>query len=136
MVPSSSIAVAAHGEHLMCGEFSLGDTIRLGIITGYFSDLSLPPRRGDVGDAIMGSTHSVASTPQRAMRGNSTKEFLKVPSGEGSFGLPSPRRHGTGASLTPITTTPQMENALATQSTMTVPPWMAALQPETGLPSA
>jgi hypothetical protein len=47
-----------------------------------------------------------------------------MPSGEGSFGLPSPRRRGMRASLAPITSTPQMENAPVAQAT-TVPPRMA-----------
>jgi hypothetical protein len=56
---------------------------------------------------------------------DSTEEVLIVSSGDGGFDLPSPRRHSMGASLTPITTIPQMENAPAAQGTMTVPPWMA-----------
>jgi hypothetical protein len=35
---------------------------------------------------------------------DSTEEFLTASSGEGSFGLPSPRRRGVGPSLAPITT--------------------------------
>jgi hypothetical protein len=31
-------------------------------------------------------------------------------SGEGSFGLPSPRRRDTGASFAPVTTTPWLED--------------------------
>jgi hypothetical protein len=58
-----------------------------------------------------------------------------VPSGVGSFGVPSPRRHGMGASLTPIKTTPQMENAPTAHATMTVPPRMVAPWSKTSLPS-
>jgi hypothetical protein len=58
------------------------------------------------------------------MTGDSAKEFITMPSGEGSFGLPSPRRRGMRASLAPITSTPQMENAPVAQAT-TVPPRMA-----------
>jgi hypothetical protein len=43
----------------------------------------------------------------------------------GGFGLPSLKRHGTGAPLAPVTTTPWMENAPATQAMMMVPPQMA-----------
>jgi hypothetical protein len=79
----------------------------------------------------MGSTHSGAPTPWRAMVEDSAEEFLTASSGEGSFSLPSPGRHDTGASLTLITTTPKKENALATQATMTVPLWMAVPWPKT-----
>jgi hypothetical protein len=51
------------------------------------------------------------------------EEFLTALSGDRGFGLPSPRRRGTGALLAPITTTPWMENSPATQATMMVPPW-------------
>jgi hypothetical protein len=53
---------------------------------------------------------------------DSVEEFLTVSSGEGSFGLPSPRRRDTWASLDPATTTPWMENVPATQVMMMVPP--------------
>jgi hypothetical protein len=52
---------------------------------------------------------------------DSIEEFLTASSGDGDSGLPSPRRHGTGASLAPITTIPQMENSLVAQATMMVP---------------
>jgi hypothetical protein len=87
MVPSSMIAVAADGKCLTCGAFSLGE-----FIADYFGGLSVSPRRGDVGATFMGSTHSGASTLRWAMIGDSAKEFLTVPSREGSFGLPTPRR--------------------------------------------
>jgi hypothetical protein len=96
MVPSSAIIITADGEHLMCGGFSLGETVRLGnfeFFTDYFSGLSLYPRRGDAGIAFMGSTGSEASTPWRAMVEDSAEEFLTASSKEGNFGLPSPRRY-------------------------------------------
>jgi hypothetical protein len=68
MVPSSVIIVAADGEHLTCSGFSLSETVHLGnfeFITDYFDDLSLSPRRGDIGVAFMGSTRSGASTHGR-----------------------------------------------------------------------
>jgi hypothetical protein len=119
MVPSSVIIVATDSECLMCGGFSLSETIRLGnfkFITDYFGGVSLSPRRGGAGAAFMGSTHSQTSTPRRAMIE------------DGSFSLPSPRRRGTGSSLAPVTTTPWMENSLATQATTTVPPQMTTPQ--------
>jgi hypothetical protein len=138
MVPSSAIAITVDGEHLTCGGFSLGETICLGnfeFTADYFDGLSLAPRRGDAGAIFMVSTRSGASTPRWAMIGDSAEEFLTAPSGEGSFGLPSPRMCGTGALLAPITITPQMENAAATQATMMVPPRMAVPRPKTRLPS-
>jgi hypothetical protein len=62
------------------------------------------------------------------------EEFHMVSSREGGSGLPSPRRHGTGALPAPIITTPRMENALATQAMTIVPPRMAAPRPNTSLP--
>jgi hypothetical protein len=70
MVPSSTFVVAADGECLMCGEFSLGETVHFGsleFIDDYFGGLSLSPRRGDSGTVFMGSIRSGASTPRRAM---------------------------------------------------------------------
>jgi hypothetical protein len=134
MVPSSTITVVADGEHLTCGGFSLSETPHLGnfeFITDYLDGLSRSHRRGNTGAAFMGSTHSGAPTPWRAMVEDSAEEFLTASSGEGSFSLPSPGRHDTGASLTLITTTPKKENALATQATMTVPLWMAVPWPKT-----
>jgi hypothetical protein len=94
MVPSSSIGIIANGERLACGAFSFGKTVRFGnfeFIAGYFSGLSLSPRRGNEGVIFVGSTHSGVSTPQRAMIEDSTEEFLTESSGEGSFGHPSPQ---------------------------------------------
>jgi hypothetical protein len=101
---------------LTCGGFSLSETVRLGnfeFIADYFGGLSLSPSRGDTGAALMGPTRSGVSTPRWTMIGDSVEEFLTVPSVEGSFSLPSPRRHGMGASLTPVITTPWMVNTLA-----------------------
>jgi hypothetical protein len=41
---------------------------------------------------------------------DSTEEFLTASSGEGGLGLPSPRRRGMGALLTPVATTPWLKN--------------------------
>jgi hypothetical protein len=130
MVPSSTIIVAADGECLTCSGFSLGETVclrNIEFITDYISGLSLSPKMGDKGTIFMGSTRSRASTPWQAMIEDTAMEFFTVSSGERSFVLPSPRRRGVGASLTPTTTTPWMENALATQAMMTVPPRIATL---------
>jgi hypothetical protein len=124
MVPSSLIAVTADSECLTCGGFSLSETFHLGnfkFITDYFGGLSLSPWRGDAGAALMGPTHSGASTLWWTKIGDSAEEFLTPPSREGSFGLPSPRRHDTEASHAPITTTLWMENAPITQAMMMVP---------------
>jgi hypothetical protein len=59
---------------------------------------------------------------------------ITTPSGEGSFGLPSRRRRGTGALHAPVTTTLWMENTLAAQAMMMVHLRTAAPLPETGLP--
>jgi hypothetical protein len=117
MVPSFAITVAANGERLMCSGFSLSEAVRLWnfvFIADYFGSLSLCPKRGDAGTTFMGSTHSRAPTSWWPMIEDSAKEFLMASSGEGSFSLPSPRRRGMGALLTPVTITPRMENALAT----------------------
>jgi hypothetical protein len=91
MVPSSSIAITADGEHLACGGFSLSEPVRFGnfeFIADYFGGPSLSPRRGNEGAVVAGSTHSEASTLQRATIEDSIEEFLTVLSGEGSFGHP------------------------------------------------
>jgi hypothetical protein len=66
---------------------------------------------------------------------DSTEEFLMALSGEGSFGLPSPRGHITVASLAPVATTPWIENALAMQATVIVPSRTVVPLPESNLPN-
>jgi hypothetical protein len=137
MVPSSALVVTSDGECLMCDGLFLGETVRLGrfeLIAYYFIGLSLSPRRGSSGAAFMSSTHSGTPSPWWAMIEDSAEEFLTTLSGEGSSGLPSPRRRGKGAPFAPFTTTPWMENAPATQAMMMVPPRTAAPRPDTGLP--
>jgi hypothetical protein len=59
MVPSSSITLAIDSDHLMCGGFSLSETVCLVIfefIADYFGGLSLSPGKGDKGATFMGST--------------------------------------------------------------------------------
>jgi hypothetical protein len=137
MVPSSTIVVATDGECLMYGGFSLDETVCLGnfeFITDYFSGLSLSWGRGDASAAFMGSTRSGAPTLQWAMMEDVAEGFLTASSEEGSFGLPSSRRCDTGASLTPVTTTPRLENASAAQATTMVNPRTVAPRLETDLP--
>jgi hypothetical protein len=55
------------------------------------------------------------------MIADSTKELHTASSRDEGFRLPSPMTHGTGDLLTPVTTTPLMENAPAAQATMMVP---------------
>jgi hypothetical protein len=117
MVPSSSIAIVADSERIMCSGFSLGEPVLLGnfeFIVDYFGGLSLSPRRGNEGTAFVGSTCCGASTPQWATMEDSTEEFLTASSGEGSFNHTSPRQRTTRASFSPATTTTRKENAPAT----------------------
>jgi hypothetical protein len=125
MVPPSALDVAADGDHPMCSGFSLGETIHLGsfeFITDYIGGLSRSHRRGNSDPTFMGTTRSGTPSPRQTMIEDSAEEFLMVSSGEGGSALPSPRRRGTGALPAPITTTPWMENALATQPMTMVPP--------------
>jgi hypothetical protein len=136
MVPLSAIDVTADGEHLTCGGLSLGKIVHLRnfeFIVDYFDGLRLSPRRGDEGAAFMGSTHGGASSPRWAMIEDSVEDFLTASSVEGSFGLPSPRRRNMRTLLSPTTTTPWLENALATQAMMMVLLWTVALRLETNL---
>jgi hypothetical protein len=137
MVLSYAITVATNGEHMMCSGFSLSETIRLGsfeFIANYFGRLSLSPVRGKSDTAFMDSTCSGTPSPWQAMIKDFNEEFIMVSSRKGGSGLPSPKRRDMGAHSTPVTTTPWMENALATQATMTVPPWTVVPQLDTGLP--
>jgi hypothetical protein len=100
MVPSYVITIVAGGERLMCGGFSLGKIIHLENFefnADYFGGLSVSPRRSDSGTTFMGSTRSEASSLQWAMIEDSAEEFLTTSRGQEGFGLPSPRRHDTGA---------------------------------------
>jgi hypothetical protein len=66
MVHSSVLAVSTDSERLMCGGFSLSETVHVRsfeFIADYFSDLSFSPRRNDSGTACMGSTHSGPLSP-------------------------------------------------------------------------
>jgi hypothetical protein len=136
MVPSSVLTVAADGDHLTCGGFSLGKTICLGsfeFITYYFSGKS--PLLG-------GATQALASWAQLEVghrpavghdRGLHQGVTHSIKWGGGS-GLPSPRRHSTGAPPTPVATSPCMENASATQAMMMDLLQVVVPRPHTGLP--
>jgi hypothetical protein len=138
MVPTSVITVAADGERLSCGGFSLGESVcfwNFEFIADYFDGLTLSPKRSNSGTAFMGSTCRGASSPRWVMIEDSAKEFLTASSRDERFGLPSPMKRDTGASLAPVTTTPWMENTPAAQATMMVPLWTATPRSETSLPS-
>jgi hypothetical protein len=101
------LSFSTDGESLMCGGFFLGEGVRIGsfeFIADYFNNLSLSPRRGDLGTAFMGSTRSGPPSLRRAMIEDSIEEFHTTSSGEGSSGLTFPKRLSAGASPTPVTT--------------------------------
>jgi hypothetical protein len=105
MVPSFTLTITTDGECLTCDGFSLCETICLGrfeFITDYFHGLSLSPKRSNSSAAFMGSTRSRSLSPRQAMIEDSIEEFLTASSQEGGSGLPSPRRHVTGACLLPL----------------------------------
>jgi hypothetical protein len=95
------------GERLSCDSFSLNKTIHFGslkFIVNCFGGLKLSSGRDGSNTTIMGSTHNRPPSSLWAMIGNSTEEFYMASNGEGGIDLPSPRRHGTGASPAPTIT--------------------------------
>jgi hypothetical protein len=137
MVPSSVLIVAADGECLLCGGFSLSKTIcfwSLEFIANCFGGLSVSPMGDDSDAIVMDSTHGGPPSSLRAMMGNSTEEFHTASDGEGRLNLPSPRRHDTGDSPAPATTISWPESTLTTQSTMTIPQRQATPRLDTDLP--
>jgi hypothetical protein len=63
MVHSSTLDITNDEEHVMCGGFSLSETIHFGsleFVIGGFGVLILSPRGGggDLGAIFMGTTHS------------------------------------------------------------------------------
>jgi hypothetical protein len=78
---------------------------------------------------VMGSTHGGPPSPLWAMTEDSTEEFHMASDGEGRIDLPSPRRHGTGASPAPATTRLWPEKTLTARAMVTTLPW-----PDTDLP--
>jgi hypothetical protein len=107
MVPSSALTVAADGDPLMCGGFSLSEPICLGrfkFIADYFGGSSLSPRRGDSDPAFMGKTHNGTLSTRWAMIEDSTEEFLMVSSGRGASA--SPPTGGATRGLRPLPSQP------------------------------
>jgi hypothetical protein len=104
MVPSIVLAFSTDGERLMCGGFSLGETVHLGsfeFITDNFGGLSLSPRRSDSSTAFMGSTRSGPQSQRRAMIEDSAKEFRTASSGGGVPASPLPGDSARGLQLLP-----------------------------------
>jgi hypothetical protein len=135
MVHSSTLGVTTDGECLTCGGFSLAEIIFFGsheFIADCFISLSLSPRGSDSCAVFMGTTRS-GSPSLRAMIEDSTDEFHTTSSEEGSSGLPTSRRHNTGASPAAIATTAWPEDTPTTQTMMTVPPCTLAPRPNTRL---
>jgi hypothetical protein len=100
MVFSSALTFSADGERLTCNGFSLGETVHLGsfeFLADYFGGLSLFPRRSDSCTAFVGSTRSGPPSLRRAIKEDSTEEFLTASSGGGGSSLPSHRRLSAGA---------------------------------------
>jgi hypothetical protein len=136
IVHSSMLADTTDGELLMCGGFSLGETVHfesLKFIANCFSNLSLSPKGSDSGAIFMGMTCS-GSLSLRAVIENFTNEFYMVSSREESFDLPIYRRHGTVAPPAPIATTPWPKDTPASQTMMMVPLQTLTPWSDTGLP--
>jgi hypothetical protein len=126
MVPSLALTIAADGERLSCDVFSLDETIHFGsieFIADRFSGLSLSPMGDGSGAAIMGSTHGGTPSLLLAMTGDSVEVFHMASDREGRINLPSPRKHGTGASTAPAATMPWPETTPTTHAMMTILPW-------------
>jgi hypothetical protein len=129
MDSSSVLNFSANGERLMCGGFSLGETVCLRsfeFIADYFDGLSLSPKRGDSGTAFMGSTRSGPPSLWWAMIEDSNEEFHTASSGGGGSGLPSHKRLSMGALPVPVTTPPWQEDAPAIQFMLMVQPQVLA----------
>jgi hypothetical protein len=93
MVPSSALAIAADGERLSCGGFSLGETIRfesLEFITNRFDGLSPPPHGGWLRRHRQGLNPRWATILAAGPNRDSTEEFHMALDGEGRINLPSP----------------------------------------------
>jgi hypothetical protein len=107
MVHSLVLAIATDSECLMCGDFSLSETIHFGsleFIADCFGGLRLSPKGSDSGIIFMGATYS-GSPSLRAMIEDSIEELYTASSGEGGSGLPFSLRHGKGTPPAPVATT-------------------------------
>jgi hypothetical protein len=137
MIPSMALVVAVEGECLSRGDFSIDETIHLGIldfIANCFRGLSLYPRREGLDAVTVGSTRSKPPSSLQVLTRDSTEKFHRASDEEGWLVLPSPMRRGTGASSAPTTTMSWPENTLTTLVMMIISPPTAALQLDTDLP--
>jgi hypothetical protein len=104
---SDSSLIRAHchpdGERLMCGGFSLSETIHFGsleFIADCFSGLSLSPKGSNSGAIFVGTTRS-GSPSLWSMIENSADEFYMASSGGGALASPSPGGIARGHCLLP-----------------------------------
>jgi hypothetical protein len=119
MVPSSALAVATGGEHLLSDGSSLGETIHFGsleFITDHFDGLSLSPMGGSSDAIIMGSTRDGPPSSQQTMMGDFIEGSPTTSNGEGRIDLPPPKRQGMGAQPAPATTTQGAKNPSTAQA--------------------
>jgi hypothetical protein len=118
VVDSSMLTVTTDNERLTYGGFSLGKTIHFGsleFIVDYFGTLSLSPKGND------SSVHFVRTTRNRSPSLRTIlEEFYTTSSGEGSSGFPISWRRSMETPPAPITTTPWPEDAMTSQTMMTV----------------
>jgi hypothetical protein len=84
-------------------------------------------------DIIMRSAHIGPPSPFQAVMRDSIEEFLTALNREGRIGLPSPRRHSTGAPPNPTTNISWPESILTTKATLTIPPLQATPWSDTNL---
>jgi hypothetical protein len=123
-VHSSMFIIATDGECLTCGGFSLSVTISFGsleFIADSFGSLSFSPKGSDSGAIFVGTTHYRLPSLHHMIEDSTDKSYT-TSSEEESSDLPTSRRHSMGAPPAPIATTPWLEDALNTQTMMTVPP--------------
>jgi hypothetical protein len=91
MVPSSALTVTTSGERLLCGGFSIGETIRfrsLEFIADRFDRLSLSHMGNGLDAVVMDSAHGGPPSPQQTMMGDSIKGSPVASDEEGRINLP------------------------------------------------